>query len=731
MNISSKTAKRVGRNLLIAAVCLVGTKAFADVWIKNTTDTSSWPVGFPIPQPPGGVCIPVNGPYWDGYDTPFDSTMRTYAGPYVKVYLSPGTFYTRGIYSDGMSQTAAPGWRLQDHSELHGAGSTGANSTILLLQAVDSNYRAKVVANNMWSTASAMAVTDLQIDCNGPSLIGSNYTPPWNLQGAELWGTGSMTLQNLLVRHAAGYDLVGGESFILVLVATTAATNNLISNCTVQEFYNPRPDLKKGWCSAISLNRNPEAAGAIAGIVANCSVYLNGFANAVPSGEFAFNCLNGSYCIYTNNYCYGANRGFNNDSAAEPTIQFINNQMDIPGDTVDSAPGIFGMYLIYGIQWSRICGNIFNVYGANADAIMASGPCTIPPGSGVMNLLVDQNVVNKIGPWAGTSYGFDFADLNDGYHNYRVPSHISLLNNTVDSGLQNRVPASLGYDWGNTGNSLPNGFGWQYSPYRSDFNFDGNVDLVLQDSATDINVLELTRSFATTQVSTSPGSSGSPWQIAGVGDFDRNGTSDLLFQSTDSYGYLVYWYMGGTALSQWSFLNPTTAGGTWRAKAVADFNKDGKPDILFEDGNGYLGLWYMNGTNLSTSTLLTPNYVSDPHWQVVGTGDFDNDGNTDILFEYVQPGNGNNGLLALWYMTGSVLRSSVYLNPLWAGDPNWLVVSTADFSGDCNVDVMFQYRNTTNNTWGGNLLEWNLTNNVMQQANSITLPGAWNVIGPK
>lgn len=50
--------------------------------------------------------------------------------------------------------------------------------------------------------------------------------------------------------------------------------------------------------------------------------------------------------------------------------------------------------------------------------------------------------------------------------------------------------------------------------------------------------------------------------------------------------------------------------------ALADLNKDGKMDIVFQHTDSTLAVWFMNGSSLSSAQLLAP---SNPggSWKVV------------------------------------------------------------------------------------------------------------------
>jgi hypothetical protein len=107
----------------------------------------------------------------------------------------------------------------------------------------------------------------------------------------------------------------------------------------------------------------------------------------------------------------------------------------------------------------------------------------------------------------------------------------------------------------------------------------------------------------------------------------------------------------------------------WQIVGTGDFNKDGNVDILwrYNGSGGYNVVWYMNGVSWTGSAELIS--VGDISWQIMGTGDYDNDGNIDILWRY----NGAGGSNVIWYMNGVTWASSAELIPV--PDLSWRIVS--------------------------------------------------------
>lgn len=121
-------------------------------------------------------------------------------------------------------------------------------------------------------------------------------------------------------------------------------------------------------------------------------------------------------------------------------------------------------------------------------------------------------------------------------------------------------------------------------------------------------------------------------------------------------------------------------------------NNDGKTDIYWRNySNGDEVAWVMNGVSYSYTDNFTTD-LSDTVWQQVGTGDFNKDGQLDILWRHA-----TSGANAVWLMSGNSYISSAYLQPL--SDTNWTVVATGYFDGptDLNIDILWRNSVTGDN----------------------------------
>src|SRR5260221_13959114 len=111
-------------------------------------------------------------------------------------------------------------------------------------------------------------------------------------------------------------------------------------------------------------------------------------------------------------------------------------------------------------------------------------------------------------------------------------------------------------------------------------------------------------------------------------DFNGDHKSDIAWRDT-SDGNVAIWLMNGTTV-----LNPNTAGvgnvpTTWSIVGTGDFNGDGNWDLLWSDTSGNVAIWEMNGT-----TILNPNTAGVGNVpttsSLVGTGGFHREGKMEL-----------------------------------------------------------------------------------------------------
>jgi serralysin len=222
---------------------------------------------------------------------------------------------------------------------------------------------------------------------------------------------------------------------------------------------------------------------------------------------------------------------------------------------------------------------------------------------------------------------------------------------------------------------------------------------------------------------------GASWSVAGIGDFNGNGNSDILWRSTNDT--LVNWSMDGSQIS--SNQEVTFAGvaaapdSTWSVAGIGDFNGDGNSDVLWRNIDGTLVDWSMNGsqiTSIQQVTLQGSPAAPDASWSIAGIGDFNGDGASDVLWR------NTNGTLIDWSMNGSQIASTQQVTlqgSAVAPDATWSVAGIGDFNGDHNSDVLWRNNDGTLIDWTMNGSQVASVQSVTSQGNPVTLDASWQI----
>ena len=257
-------------------------------------------------------------------------------------------------------------------------------------------------------------------------------------------------------------------------------------------------------------------------------------------------------------------------------------------------------------------------------------------------------------------------------------------------------------------------------PIFPDFNNDGSTDILIQNSNTNAIAswfMQEAHWVGGAYFSLTPPSE---YALVGTGDFAGNGATSLVLQSRTT-NQIAYWYTSDANLATISggqFVN-TTPPLDWKVIGVGDFNGDGKSDLVFQNRTTrQVAIWFMNGAAYTGGVLMP--FTPPAGWNAVGTGDFNADGFPDLVFQ-----NQTTNQIALWFMNGPVYAGGV-LMPNVPGT-GWKVVGVGDYNGDGTADLLFQNQ-TTNQA-----MVWYLNGGLFQSAENLSLnpPSGWKIVGPR
>jgi hypothetical protein len=228
-------------------------------------------------------------------------------------------------------------------------------------------------------------------------------------------------------------------------------------------------------------------------------------------------------------------------------------------------------------------------------------------------------------------------------------------------------------------------------------------------------------------------SAASGWQLAAGNDFGGSGDRDLLWANPLT-GETVFWELRGNQFQRQVANIPSIgANSGWEVGGSGDFDDDGKTDIFwYNKTTGETAFWKMNGFSYQSYTMGL-NIGASSSWRAGGVGDFDQDNHLDI-FWYDEA----TGATAIWKMVGFTFQNVLAVSgaPNIGSNSGWQAKGAGDYNGDGSTD-MFWYNQFTGVTG-----VWLLNGGAYQQAVATGLPVVpnpqnwdpaqtdWNFTGP-
>jgi hypothetical protein len=256
-----------------------------------------------------------------------------------------------------------------------------------------------------------------------------------------------------------------------------------------------------------------------------------------------------------------------------------------------------------------------------------------------------------------------------------------------------------------------------------DFNGDGLSDLLINVD----NPANGTRAFLVDQMN--PGGiqaqfqiavRGADWVVDAMGDFNNNGTDDILVhRDVGGNRTLEVMVMNNNAVQANITLNVN--GINWDVDGTGDFNGNGTSDVLQHQislANGSMTLRALVVSNNVVQSAPTLGTIG-ASWQVDGTGDFNHDGTSDILVHQDSTATGARTFQVLTIQNNAVVAGTTIAQT----GTNISVGGIGDFNGDGTSDILMHQDTTTRTD-----IVYNVVNNVAVSTQTVAVTGIdWHV----
>lgn len=253
---------------------------------------------------------------------------------------------------------------------------------------------------------------------------------------------------------------------------------------------------------------------------------------------------------------------------------------------------------------------------------------------------------------------------------------------------------------------------------QNDFNGDGRSDVLWRNGSGDVTdwLGQASGGFVGNTASAYNNAS-NVWHIVGTGDFNGDGHDDILWQSDK--GEVTDWLSYGNGGFHGNLANAdNTAGSNWHVVGTGDFNGDGRDDILWQSNDGQVTDWLGKATGGFVGNLAAADNNASSSWHVVGTGDFNGDGRTDILWR------NDNGDITDWLGQANGGFSGNTAFAYNSAALNWHVVGVGDFNGDGRSDILWRSDSGEITDWLGNA-NGGFSGNIVRADNHID--ASWQV----
>ena len=219
--------------------------------------------------------------------------------------------------------------------------------------------------------------------------------------------------------------------------------------------------------------------------------------------------------------------------------------------------------------------------------------------------------------------------------------------------------------------------------------------------------------------SAQPGSIPSGYQVAGTGDFNGDGTSDILWHNA-STGDTQEWLIsdGGWTGTVDLGAHP----GNFQIAGVGHFFGNGIDDVLWTSSSGggqvQTDIWELSFSGQWQASVSPGNHPAG--YNVVGVGDFNGNGTSDILWQ-----NPTTGDVDEWQIADGQWAASVDLGA--HPGSGWAIAAVGDFFGNGIDDVL--WTNSSGGQVQTDIWELGSTGQWAASVSPGSHPAGYNVVG--
>jgi phosphatidylserine/phosphatidylglycerophosphate/cardiolipin synthase-like enzyme len=213
------------------------------------------------------------------------------------------------------------------------------------------------------------------------------------------------------------------------------------------------------------------------------------------------------------------------------------------------------------------------------------------------------------------------------------------------------------------------------------------------------------------------------WRIVSKTMADRTAASDVwsfttaapppdrdrpsLFWRHSQTGELKTWHVIGTSVVDTRALSvPAIADTNWKIVGTGDLNGDGFTDLVWRnDVDGALAAWFLQNNHVYEFGYLSIAAVADRRWHLAGVGDTDGDRHADLVWQH------SDGSLGIWFMRGTQVLRARSLSIPRLSDTAWRIAAVGDINRDGRADLVWHHSEGWLGAWllqGTTVTETNL-----------------------